>query len=383
MKRQIPKLPFLLVALIVASATILSVFQNRSALAYPAGCVTQACREAYDAANAAASAAASAKNNARTLEGEIAKLNSEIAALEAQIAANQAVAADLKIQITETEAKLSLQQSALAQLLVDMHFEQKSDAIILLAGSSTIGELAEKQTRQDNAKTQISASAKLVRETKEKLEADKAEVDARIANAESSRAEIEEKRAAQAALKAKYQNDAAAYAADAEAANAAMLDEINEYNRTHGTGGVVAYGVDSYPYSDKCPENTLYNINYGIGAYGGYVCQCTSYAGWKAYERWGVLISAWGNAKYWSNNGSISRQDTSGHAYRIDRVAAPNTVAVSSAGPYGHVMWVEAVNANGTIKLSEYNYTKVGDFTVRDNVPAGQFYYIHFDQMVY
>lgn len=120
--------------------------------AYPAGCVSQACREAADAASAADRKAAAAASNAQTLEGEVERLNAEIASLEADIYANQAIADDLSAQIADNEAKLELQQSALAHMLVEMHFESEPDAIILLAGSSTIGDYAEKQTRKTTPK---------------------------------------------------------------------------------------------------------------------------------------------------------------------------------------------------------------------------------------
>ena len=141
---------------VVTGFIIYQVFANQheDVKAYPAGCVTQACREAADNAEAAERAAA----NAQTLEGEVARLDAEIASLEADILRNQAIADDLSAQITENEAKLNLQQSALAKLLVDLHFEEEPDAIILLAGSSSLGDLAEKQSRQATAKAQITTT---------------------------------------------------------------------------------------------------------------------------------------------------------------------------------------------------------------------------------
>ena len=61
---------------------------EETARAYPAGCVTQTCHDAADAAAAAEQAAASAAANAQTLEGEVARLNAEIASLEADIQAS-------------------------------------------------------------------------------------------------------------------------------------------------------------------------------------------------------------------------------------------------------------------------------------------------------
>lgn len=345
-----------------------------AAQAYPAGCVSQACREAADAAAAAESKAVAAANNAQTLEGEVERLNAEIASLEAEIVANQAIADDLSAQIADNEAKLELQQTALARMLVEMHFENEPDAIILLAGSSTIGDYAEKQSRQNNAKNQVTSSAEAIRELKESLAEQKASVDALIEAAEASRAEITVKRNRQNALIAKYENDSAAYERDAAAARETMQQEIAAEIAKYNSGGVVGEGFNSYPYADRCPRD-----NVGYIVVGGYVCQCTSYAGWKAQEFYGIYISSWGDAKNWGNTASRL-------GYVVDNNPAPHTIAYSTSGIYGHVMWVESVNANGTINLTEYNNPSSsksglpGDFGARYNVNPAAYRYIHLDQ---
>ena len=75
-------------------------FENSEEVqAYPAGCVTQACREASDRATASENRAREAAANAQTLEGEVERLNAEIAMLEDEINMNQAIANDLQAQI--------------------------------------------------------------------------------------------------------------------------------------------------------------------------------------------------------------------------------------------------------------------------------------------
>ena len=308
------------------------------------------------------------------MEGEVERLNAEIASLEADIVANQAIADDLSAQIAENEAKLELQQAALAHMLVEMHFESEPDAIILLAGSSSIGDYAEKQSRQNNAKTQVASSAEAIRELKESLSQQKASVDALIESAEASRAEITVKRNRQNALIAKYENDSAAYERDAAAARETMQREIAAEIAKYNSGGVVGEGYNSYPYADRCPRD-----NVGYIVVGGYVCQCTSYAGWKAQEFYGIYISSWGDAKNWG--ASASRL-----GYVVDNIPTAHSIAYSTSGIYGHVMWVESVNANGTINISEYNnYASSksglpGDFGARYNVNPALYRYIHLDQ---
>lgn len=345
--------------------------------AYPMGCVTQACREASDRAAEAERNAAAAANNAQTLEGEVARLNAEIASLEADIAKNQAIADDLAGQISDNEIKLDLQQTALAKLLVDMHFESEPDAIILLASSSSLGDLAEKQSRQTTAKNQVAASADAISTLKASLESQKASVDALIASAEASRSEITAKRNQQNILIERYKNNAEAYERDALAAREKMQQEIAAEIAKYNSGGVVGEGYNSYPYADRCPRD-----NVGYIVVGGYVCQCTSYAGWKVQEFWGIYISAWGDAKNWGNTANRL-------GYVVDDKPAPHTVAYSTYGVYGHVMWVESINANGTINLTEYNNTASsksglpGDFGARYNVNPNLYRYIHFDQRLW
>lgn len=378
---------------VVASAILSTLRFEETAEAYPAGCVTQACREAADRASEAEKKAASYAANAETLEGEVERLNAEIASLQAEIESNQAVANDLSVQIALNEEKLDLQQTALAKLLVSMHFDKEPEAIILLAGSSSLSDYSEKQARQSTVKSQISASAESVKTLKAELESQKVAVDALIESAETSRAEITRKKIEQEALIVKYQNNAEAFAADAASARETMQQEIAAEIARYNSGGVVGEGYNSYPFSDICPDYTYTAIARGDGAYGGYKCQCTSYAGWKAYEAYGVLISSWGNARYWIGSGSVSKtargRDGRYHAYRVDHNPAPHTVAVSTSGVFGHVMWVESVNSNGTINISEYNNTasaashREGDFGARYNVSPMSYYFIHFDQVLY
>jgi surface antigen len=365
----------------VVSAILISesfIFETSEEVqAYPAGCVTQACREASDRATASANRARELAASAQTLENEVNRLNAEIAMLEDEIAMNQAIANDLQAQIILNEAKLNLQQSALAKLLVDMHFDEEPDAILVLASSNSLGDLAERQTRQTNAKTQVTTSAEAIKTLKEELEGQKSSVDALIASAEATRTEISNRRNEQQALIARYENDSAAYERDAAAARETMQKEIAAEIAKYNNGGVVGEGYNSYPWAHRCPQD-----NVGYIVVGGYVCQCTSYAGWKAQEYFGIYISSWGDAKSWGYSAQRA-------GYVVNDTPAPHTIAYSTSGIYGHVMWVESINANGTINLTEYNNSASskshlpGDFGARYNVNPALYRYIHLDQRLW
>ena len=109
-------------------------------------------------------------------------------------------------------------------------------------------------------------------------------------------------------------------------------------------------------------------------------CQCTSYAAYKAVEYWGprVRVTGWGNAYSWA---SAARS----LGYRVDRIPSANSIGQTASGAWGHVFWVESVNANGTINVSEYNNAyssrsgQWGDFGYRVGVNPSEYYFIHFD----
>ena len=352
---------------IVASAVPLLNSPSAHAITYSPFCTSQACRAAADREAAAQAKADELSATANSLKGEVDLLNAQIASLEAEIAANQAVANDLAEKIAENEETLNRQQTALAKLVVETHFENNSDPILILAGSDSISDLAEKEARDETVKEQISSSAQKIKEVKAELDRQKAGVDAIIESQNTKRSEIAAKRNEQNRLMNDYKNNASAYSADAEKARKIKAEEINKAIRAANNFGNVTTDANgnSYPYRNRCP-----GANLSFLAYGGYVCQCTSYAGWKAYETYGVRISSWGNANNWGNSARA-------RGYRVDSNPAPGTVAYSTSGPYGHVMWVESVNGN-TITLSEYNYV-YGNFSRRSGVPASAYHYIHFD----
>lgn len=72
-------IPIFVGTAVLAGTSLFFIDHEDDVNAYPAGCVSQACREASDAATAAERKAAAAASNAQTLEGEVERLNAEIA----------------------------------------------------------------------------------------------------------------------------------------------------------------------------------------------------------------------------------------------------------------------------------------------------------------
>lgn len=57
----------------------------------------------------------------------------------------------------------------------------------------------------------------------------------------------------------------------------------------------------------------------------------------------------WGNANQWPASAKA-------RGYNVGTSPRAGSVGVMMSGTYGHVVWVESVNGNGTINISQYNY---------------------------
>ncbi len=379
-----------LVAAVVAIASV-AAFIPSYAFAVSWICQKSAeCMEAAEREAAAQAKANEAQATANEYQAKVNQLEAEVANMTAQIAESEARAEELQHQIEETEAKLKEQQGILADLLIQIHFESRTDSLSILASSKTLSDYAERQNRIETLKNQINLSAGYIKEAKEKLEADKASVEEIIESQKAMRSVLATKQAEQQDLVAKYAADASAYTADAEAARAAETAAIEAYQREHpelfgGNGARVYNGYNTYPWQADCPGRAdTYGTSINGRYIGGYVCECVSYVGWKAYEAYGVYLS-WGNANTWDDVGRAKGI--------VDRTPAPKTIAQTDAGWAGHVFWVESINADGSLNVTEYNnwyatglYT--GNYHMHDFggrvVPASEvssYNYIHVDRL--
>ena len=380
----------LLTILIIPSLFVGLIVNVNSVGAISKACQNSAaCREAVEKEKEATKNAAAAASSANAYQARVNELTAEIAGKEAEIVQTEVEIKELKKQIEIKEAKLLEEQEALAELLINMHFESDSEPIRILAGASSISDLAEKTARNEVVKEQISISAAAVKQAKEKLEADKAEVEELLAQQKSARESLLAKRNEQQNLVAKFANDAEAYAEEAKAAQLAQREAERAEQEAHPElyRGSAYSGANTYPWQGDCPGRqdaylTYWEDVYGWHKIGGYVCECVSYAGWKAYEYAGVSIG-WGNAYSWDDGARAA-------GYVVDKNPAANTIGQVDGYPYGHVFWVESVNGDGSINVTEYNNAYAtylysgsihyGDFGAR-TIPANevwQYNYIHF-----
>ena len=86
------------------------------------------------------------------------------------------------------------------------------------------------------------------------------------------------------------------------------------------------------------------------------------------------ISTYWWNANNWDN---AAARD----GYRIDGNPTVGSIAQSDAGYYGHVAFVERVNSNGSILVSEMNFSASPGILTYRTIPAYQvrnYKFIHY-----
>lgn len=98
--------------------------------------------------------------------------------------------------------------------------------------------------------------------------------------------------------------------------------------------------------------------------------QCT----WYVYDRVGGKIgSTWGNANNWASAASAA-------GYTVNNTPEKGSILQTSEGSYGHVAYVESVGSNGSVTVSEMNYSGgpyVKDTRTISASQASSYNYIH------
>ena len=111
-------------------------------------------------------------------------------------------------------------------------------------------------------------------------------------------------------------------------------------------------------------------IGYKYGLGGPYAAgQCTQ---WAWYNRKDIPSNL-GNANTWARRAAAA-------GFRVDRTPSAGAIFQTTSGWYGHVGYVESVNADGSIVVTEMNYNYRTYLVIRATIPAsavGNFNYIH------
>ena len=321
--------------------------------------------------------AADLRQQAGTLAAALEILTAEKNTIQRQVDLSQAKYDKLVHDIAETEKDIADNKDALGQIIADMYVDGSITPLEMLASSKNIGDYVDQQEYRSSIQSNLSATIKEINTLKKKLEEQKKEVERVLADQKSQRDQLAAKEAEQAKLLADTRGEEAAYQ-QLSAQRNAQISQLQAQQaaalaaRARQVGGYTASSDGSnggYPSVwANAPMNSY------VDSWGMYSRQCVSYTAFK-------VAQAYGNMPYWGGVGNANQWPGNARAAGIPTGSTPRvgSVAVVSSGQYGHTAWVEAINPNGTIRISHFNVNWTGNYAVWDNLSPSYFdTYIYF-----
>ncbi len=305
--------------------------------------------------------AAKLAQQADSLQREVSRLTNEKAIIQAQVDLSQAKFDQLTADIAANEKKIAENKAALGTLLADLYVDDEVSTVEMLASSQNVGDFLDKQEYRAVNRDQLTSTITEIKELKAKLEAQKIEVEGVLRDQESQRNQLAAKEAEQQNLlnqtkgsEATYRNLSAQSASQKEQLQREQQAAIEAAMRAAGGGGsAVAGDPNKGGYPDYLAQSDYYNPV--VDPWGMYSRQCVSYTAWKVEQKTGNMPywGGYGNANQWPGNAQAA-------GIPVSSVPRAGSVGVLMAGAYGHVVWVESVNSDGTINISQYNYYNAG-----------------------
>lgn len=303
----------------------------------------------------------------RTLEGEKAALQAQIDTIKAQIEISKTRLAQLKEQIQQKQEEIDRNKDLLGDVLADMYESDTVTPLEMLASSDNIGEYLDQQEYRGALSDQLTETVAMINKAKVELEKQQAEAERVLVDQENSQKALAAKEAEKQDLINRTQNDQNAYNSLVSDRQARQLDVMQQQQaaieaamRAAGGSGIVSVGGSSggYPWNDSncyVDANAWSYGGIGNGSDGyGYACrQCTSYVAWRIGQERGFVPMNWGNANDWVASGQRA-------GFTVSRTPRAGSAGVIYSGQYGHVVWVESVNGDGTLTIAQYNYYNAG-----------------------
>jgi peptidoglycan DL-endopeptidase CwlO len=299
---------------------------------------------------------------ANSLQATVNALNAEKKIIQAQVDLSEAKFNKLTNDIKKNEKKLAENKKFLGEVIASLYIDDTISPIEMLASSNSVGDYIDKQEYRSAASEKLNTTIKEVKELKAKLEKDKKDVERVLADQKSQKDALAAKEAEKQGILAKTRGEEAAFREMSEGKEA----EIQELRRQQAAeiaarassgGGYTDLGGDpnsgGYPAAWRNAPMNAYVDDWGM-----YTRQCVSYAAWK-------VASTYGNMPYWGGQGNANQWDDNARAAGIPTGYQPKAgaVGVQDTAPYGHVAWVESVNGDGTLTISQFNAGWTGEYS--------------------
>lgn len=314
------------------------------------------------------------QEQAGSYQAQIAQFQTQIDSIQSQINANEAKQADLQQQITQKQNEVDKQKAYLGEDIRTMYIDGQLTTIEELATSKSLSDYVDKESYRTSVQNKIDATIKQIAALQKQLQQQKTQLDDLVKSEKAQNDQLASKRNEQQQLLSYNQGQQDAYNQQIKA-NSATISELRRQQiaaNSRFSGGAPGTGPTcggGYPAKwCNAPQDSL------LDDWGMYNRECVSYTAFRVAAS-GRFMPGWG----WSSRGNANQWDDNARASGIPVDGNPRAgdVAISNAGAYGHAMYVESVNANGTINISQYNVNLDGRYST-NTISKGNLVFIHF-----
>jgi len=318
---------------------------------------------------------------ATSYQDAINQLQNQINSLQASISANQTKQASLQAQIAQAEDQIAQEKAILADDVKTMYVDGVPTTLEMLASSQNLSQFIDKQEYRTSVQNKLQATLTEIAQLQAQLQTQKTQVDQLLGQEQFQQNQLNSAQATQANLLNYNQSQQADYNAKI-ASNASQIAQLRAEQAAENSklgNGLFATGNcgGGYPTQATSPWGGYWGCNYPqdntVDNWGMYNRECVSYTAFKVYQTFGYNATDWGNAIQWP--GSARQSGLS-----VNSTPSAHSVAIWNVGAFGHAMWVEAVNSDGSILVSQFNYSYNGTYSemVVSASQAATFQYIHF-----
>lgn len=345
------------------------------------------------------------QNSAQTLEQKITSLQATISLLDTQIQTNQAAQADLTTKIADSKLKIEQEQTSLGKLIRQMYIDDDVSMLEKMASSKNLSDYVEKDEYSRTMQTQVKQTVARISTLKKQQENQKSLVDKLVIDNETMQTQVTAEKQQVSQLLAMNQQQQTVYTQNIAASSTQITslerqqaEENLRFQReqaalaeaarkkaaaaaqapTAGGGSAAAPAPKAVASSNRAVNGRAYPYANAVfpnemsDQWGMYQRQCVSYTAW-------AVASSGRHMPYWGGRGNAKQWDDNARAAGIPVDGNPRSgdVAVSNRGTYGHVMYVDSVNGDGSINISQYNAAWTGAYSEARIFP-GDLVFIHF-----
>lgn len=311
------------------------------------------------------------REQSNTLQNTLNGLAADKAAIQTQIDLYQTQYDQLVKDIDATKKRIEENRKSTGQLIVESSMSGDVPLIVRLASSENLADYIDNEASRTRVRDSIVQKTEESARLKQQLEQKQSDVKKVLDEQKQKRDELASKEAIQQDLLAKTQGNEDTYrnmiASSQDEIKRTQEQQQAAYERARaswGGGYINSGGSGGYPWSAQAGVPYPCWSASCIDPWGVYYRECVSYVAWKlSSQGYGVKgFGGAGNANQWpATTRSYTTQSSTPHV-------GDALVMYSVGGDYstGHVMYVEDVNSDGSIDISEYNFKAPGVYSERN-----------------